>query len=500
MSSGSLFSCCRTRSSFNILLVSWSFMVLFCSYNMVQEFATSLYPAGLGNESLGVLYVACAISVFAAPGLTNQMGPRFTMVLGAACYVVYLLSLIHIIPWVVLIMSTVIGFGGAILWIALGVFITQNSTKDTYGQNTGIFWSIFQLCNVFGNLATYLFFSQLTNTFWLFVGFAIIGTVGTFMLIFLRKAKNIEEEEQEKLLADQDPNSINVHTVKLTEIMLKDTRPFKERFHDFLQDVMKAFKLIFTKDMALLIPMYFFSGLELAFWSGEFSQMINTNVIGLVLTFTGIGEVIGGIFFGKLSDYAGRSASILTGAVCYATGLGLACYMRYSGWMPAPVFAGAPLVAYIAAFLFGLGDSSFNANCYAICAQLYQDGPQDSTTDEHDEHHHEHDHSPLLHNEHITTLSSTHHIHQQNKKNNKSVEGITNSVGAFTIFQLVQNIGSAVGFFYGLPIPMHDPNPSEGQYGTYIQAYIQYATLVVATIMFVTVDRIHAREGRAGAK
>jgi hypothetical protein len=248
------------------------------------------------------------------------------------------------------------------------------------------------------------------------------------------------------------------------------------------------------------------------FWSGEFSQMISTNVIGVVLCFVGVGEVVGGIAFGRLSDKMGRSASIGLGAVCYSIGLGLTCYMKASGWMPGTILAGAPLVAYIAGFLFGLGDSAFNANCYAICAQLYQDGPVEVTsrgaTDLEDAIGDGHgydgvasgkrkgrttsDASPLL-DGHAEGGSAP-----AVPSAGESVDGATHSVGAFTIFQLVQNIGSAVGFFYALPLPMHDPDPASGQYGEYTQAYVQFAVLAVSTVTFIICDRIHVAKGKAG--
>jgi hypothetical protein len=36
-----------------------------------------------------------------------------------------------------------------------------------------------------------------------------------------------------------------------------------------------------------------FTGLELAFWSGEFPQLLDQDSIGIVLTFAGLGEVFG---------------------------------------------------------------------------------------------------------------------------------------------------------------------------------------------------------------
>lgn len=187
-----------SRSAYNIAVVSASFVLLFASYNTLQNFETSLLPNSwtiasrtvnwnLGNVSLAVLYGSVAITVFTAPWLVRNLGTKGAMVLGAACYVAYEVSLIWLVPWVVLLMSVVIGFGAAILWTALGVFLTQNATKDNYGAVSGAFWSTFQLSQVAGNLAAYLVLPHLAAESSLYIGFAVVAAAGTAGLVALRK-------------------------------------------------------------------------------------------------------------------------------------------------------------------------------------------------------------------------------------------------------------------------------------------------------------------------
>ena len=122
-----------------------AFAILFSGFNPLQNYATTLFPDGVGNESLAVLYATVAVTVFLGPPMVDALGTRLTLFIGAACYVAYMLTLIHFIKEVVLSFSVVIGFGAAVLWVALGVFIAQNSTPDKYASNTGLFWGIFQV-------------------------------------------------------------------------------------------------------------------------------------------------------------------------------------------------------------------------------------------------------------------------------------------------------------------------------------------------------------------
>lgn len=126
-----------SRGRFNVLAVAVCFAVVFSAYNTLQNYITTLFPT-LGQQSLTVLYAVAGVACFLAPALTNAFGPKMTMIVGAACYAVYIAGLATGNATVVLVLSAVIGFGAAILWVALGVFITQNSAPNEYATNTGI--------------------------------------------------------------------------------------------------------------------------------------------------------------------------------------------------------------------------------------------------------------------------------------------------------------------------------------------------------------------------
>ena len=78
------------------------------------------------------------------------------------------------------------------------------------------------------------------------------------------------------------------------------------------------------------------------------------------------------------------------------------------------------------------------------------------------------------------------------------------SVGAYTVFQMLQNLGSGVGFFLPLAYPMHDGEtavPGIGiaasPVGTYTLAYLQFAMLAVGLAGFFVVDLEHVGKARA---
>ena len=368
------------RSRYNIVVAALAFAVLFSSYNTLQNYATTLFPGNLGAASLGLLYAVAGVSVFAGPALTNALGPRAVMVGGAACYVVYLASLVWLSVPLVLATSVVIGFGAAVLWIALGVHITENSTAATYATNTGLFWSIFQLNNIVGNLTTYLVISRLTSSSTaLYLGFAVVAALGTAGLLLLKPAERGAGGGGKAAAAGAaeegsggSGGSEGGGGAPLLGATVGVTKSLAQHLAQAGSDALKALYLLGTPNMLLLLPVFFFSGAELAFWTGEFPLLLSDSSmanIGLVLTFAGVGEVLGGLTMGKLSDGLGRSASLLLSVALYGTALFLTCQLKLATALAAPLLLGSPVIAFVAAFLFGLADSGFNTNACVVRAR-----------------------------------------------------------------------------------------------------------------------------------
>lgn len=373
-------------------------------------------------------------------------------------------------------MSVVIGFGAAVLWTALGVFITQNSTEENYGRHTGIFWSIFQFSQVFGNLGTYFVLPHLSSDTMLFIGFAAIATIGTLGLFGLKRPVPTAAT-MDGQVAQADKRCLHMQSMGCAAFS-----------RSFCTSVCDTLRICLQPQFLLLVVMIFFSGMELSFWTGEFPQLLDTNVVGLVLTFAGIGEVVGGVAAGRIADSCGRSFGIVLGAACYGAGLALSAIIKQNATLN-PVLAGAPLHAYFAAFLFGLGDSSFNTNIYSIISLLYDDKSKPSTG------------GMQLESVNASLLESGAGMqeHGLGKEDEDGQAGVrqahgTHSVGAFTLFQLIQNLGSAFGFFYAIGVPMHGDN------GTLAQVWVQAALMAVGVVLFAWSDVRYARRAGKGAR
>jgi hypothetical protein len=259
----------------------------------------------------------------------------------------------------------------------------------------------------------------------------------------------------------------------------------------------RALALLRQPRMLLLLPLFFFSGAELSFWTGEFPLLLQNGSmgeIGFVLAWAGVGEVAGGVLMGRLSDAAGRSAALLLAVAAYSGALALSCAVKSGAPAAAVTWQGSPVAAFAAALLFGVADAGFNATAYAMCSQLYGPGAE--------------------------AAAAAAAAGEGKEEEGEGGEGASQrllggaeapallvggadapappnphaSVGAFSIFQLIQNAGSATWYGVSLWLPLHS---APGVVGTLTQVWLQAALLLLVVVTFVAVDRLTAQRKKA---
>jgi MFS family permease len=148
-----------------VIQVSLSFFVLFIADNTCQNLtSTVLNQDGLGSfgfYTLASLYLSLAITGGLSAALVDKIGLYKVFVIGTFFHFTFIL--VSILPayhsgypnnnsWLVsiptikalLVIAAVFnGFGAAILWCALGIYISQSATTKTKGFFFGLFWFFF---------------------------------------------------------------------------------------------------------------------------------------------------------------------------------------------------------------------------------------------------------------------------------------------------------------------------------------------------------------------
>ncbi len=153
---------------------------------------------------------------------------------------------------------------------------------------------IFQISNVAGNLSAYLIFAHVSST-WLFIIFTSTAAAGTAFLLLLQPFKNIGDEENHNtpngveessttaIIINEEartgqgsvviPNDINTYCEEQDKA--SEATQHKTSLAELLKGVARLF---FDPRILLLDTMFFWSGFELAFWTGEFTELLDVNV------------------------------------------------------------------------------------------------------------------------------------------------------------------------------------------------------------------------------
>ncbi|CAF1177430.1 unnamed protein product [Adineta steineri] len=396
----------------NVVLLGSAFMVLFTAFQatgMISQSAlegvknetvngTSFH--GSGYISMAILYSFFSLTNVFAPAIVAILGPAVSMFFGGTTYFLYVVSFIYPMTWSYYVISILIGIGAAILWTAQGVYLTKNSDDMTVSRNSGIFWALFQVSLLSGNI--YVFVALKTQIIDratripLFAVFSIVSGAGLVLFIFIIWRSYVEKRRD------------NIPPIE---------EPKKSTAADIVQTLKVAVRLLKTRNMLLLLIPFSYTGLSNTLFTGVFATCIGHYVkygdtrkrlIGLHGLLVGCGEILGGGLFGfitKPKTASQKALMILVGCILhmiyfYSVFVNFPFDSAQKESTEKPFFdfsaTTSQVITFIGSFIVGLGDSSMNTQLMNILASRYKQ----------------------------TTAS------------------------AFAIFKLVQSLMAAVAFFY----------------------------------------------------
>uniref|UniRef100_A0A671XJQ5 Major facilitator superfamily domain containing 11 n=1 Tax=Sparus aurata TaxID=8175 RepID=A0A671XJQ5_SPAAU len=405
----------------NIVILGFGFMFMFTAFQtcgnieqtVIKSFNSTEFH-GSGYTSMAIIYGVFSASNLIAPSVVTVIGPQLSMFFSGLLYSGYIAMFIYPYTWSFYTASVFVGIGAAVLWTAQGNVLAINSTDNTIGRNSGIFWALLQFSLFFGNLYIYCAWhghDHITDKDrqTVFISLTVISLVGCFLFFLIRKPdpEPAPAEAAESLLQAESTESSST-SEKLTSAVF------------FLS--VKACKMFGTNEMMLLSISIGYTGLELTFYSGVYGTCIGAmtqfgkdakSLIGISGICIGIGEILGGGVFGMLNkcNRFGRNPVVLLGLITHFVAFYL-IFLNIASDAPIAPEAGTDLQAYITpnlgvallcSFLLGLGDSCFNTQLLSIIGFLFRD----------------------------------------------------NSAPAFAVFKFIQSIMAALAFFYSNYLLLH---------------------------------------------
>ncbi|XP_075941292.1 UNC93-like protein MFSD11 [Anarhichas minor] len=413
------------KNLLNIVILGFGFMFMFTAFqtcgNIEQTVLKSFNSTefhGSGYTSMAIIYGVFSASNMIAPSVVTVIGPQLSMFFSGLLYSGYIAMFIYPYTWSFYTASVLVGIGAAVLWTAQGNVLTINSTDNTIGRNSGIFWALLQFSLFFGNLYIYCAWHghvHITDKDrqTVFISLTVISLVGCFLFFLIRKPdpEPAPSGAAESLLHAESTESCSAAS---------SARP--GLWSQALDAFVKACKMFATKEMLLLSVSIGYTGLELTFYSGVYGTCIGAmtrfgqdakSLIGISGICIGIGEILGGSVFGMLNKCSrfGRNPVVLLGLITHYVAFYL-IFLNIASDAPIAPEEGTDLQAYItpsigvamfSSFLLGLGDSCFNTQLLSIIGFTFRD----------------------------------------------------NSAPAFAVFKFIQSIMAALAFFYSNYLLLH---------------------------------------------
>lgn len=375
--------------TFNVIILGFSFMFIFTAFQtggLIQKVVLDSIQQedhnykGDGYISLAVIYSAFAVSNWVAPSFVGFLGPKTTMLLGAITYNIYIAQFLYPITWVLYATSVAIGIGAAFIWTGQGNFLTINSDSNTISRNSGIFWAMLQCSLIWGNVFVFTQFQGLAHidkhtrevVFGVLTG---VGVLGTLMFLVLRNGGSASTRHS------SSTPSTGSHT--LPESSTTGTSSFIKAF-------VTSFQMFKSRRMVILSFTFFYTGLELSFFSGVYGACLgftksfgsdSSKFLGINGLLIGAGEILGGLSFsilGRKTNRAGRDPIVLLGylvhvAAFFTIFLNLPAQSPLGNTTDSAYITSNLQLALLGSFLLGLGDSCYNTQIYSLLGDVYSD-------------------------------------------------------------------------------------------------------------------------------
>lgn len=375
-----------SRNFKNVLVVSIGFLSLFTAYGGLQSLQSSLNAEdGMGVASLSVIYGAIIVSsMFLPPIMIKNLGCKWTIVAGMACYVSYSVGNLYPGWYTLMPTSVILGLGGSPLWSAKCTYLTISGNvqaakegkkgSDVINQYFGIFFFIFQSSAVWGNLMSSLIFGQDTNIADIpYEQLQLCGAADCGLVVNASGTAPIRPAQSLVWTLVGCYIGVGVLAMIIVAVFLdnidhEQTSQFRENREPFCQTFLATFRLLKDWRLVTLIPLTMYSGFEQSFLSGEYTKnyvtcALGIHYVGFVMMCFGASNSLCSFLFGRLARYTGRAALIFLAALA-----NFSCIIALLFWKPHP---DQLAVFFVFPALWGMADAIWQTQTNAIYGILF---------------------------------------------------------------------------------------------------------------------------------
>lgn len=333
----------------NVIIVGAGMSIVLLGVKMMTSFAVPILGT-IGSICMSILWFASSFANFLVPSIISLFETEMSVLFWLSIeYGLYVISFCYIFPPLNYFLSFVHGIIAAVFWAAQGLYLSSNSNSQNRGQNSGLFWTIYMLGAVIGNIGIFFILRTLNlnqssnisgwndKSSWMFIVMGLISLSGCIVMLKLRPS--FSKSSQLQMMTQRE----RIPAKRLLKRMLKQ---------------------IIDKDMVFLILPLFFLGFQSVFTGAMITrQARNTSNVGLYMSVYSLIETVISVYIGKAIDRFG-SMTVMTAASlfeCIALFLVPACN-QYQNYLFFNLFS-----------FFALSDSAYQTLLPAIIGQRFRD-------------------------------------------------------------------------------------------------------------------------------
>ncbi|XP_026762022.1 UNC93-like protein [Galleria mellonella] len=373
----------------NVVVISVAFMVQFTAYCGAANLQSSINAKkGLGTASLAAVYAGLIFSNIFLPAIAIRwLGTKWAISLSFITYMPYIAAQLRPTFYTLIPAALIVGLGGGPLWCAKCTYLSVVSevhskiskipAEALLVRFLGLFFMIFQMNQVWGNLISSLVLSSGNNT-------AAVTAVNATLIPEICGANFLPSADAGEALKQQPPEKIQmivgiylvcmagaalIVAIGVDSMKRYDSgRVGSGTGLSGLALLVVTLKLLIEPNQLLLVAINIFVGYQQAFFGADFtvafvSCAIGTGSVGFVMLVYGLADAIGCVATGYIAKITGRLPLI-----CCALTVHVALFITVLVWRPQ---AGLSYVMYIIAVLWGLCDSIWIVQINAYYGLLF---------------------------------------------------------------------------------------------------------------------------------
>lgn len=187
------------ESIFQTIYFSITYCLIFTGYYVTVTFVSVIYP-DYSFIGFAMLYTTYSIGSLLAPSIGKKIGLKNSIICSSCSYILFVFSINFGNVVLYLISAMIVGFSSGIIWLHQGIWITrisENLNKRT-GFFQGIFYSIFNLNNIIGNIIGIIILSMgksVLDMLWYMICISGIGVVMTFFITPLSSSIVLSDDD-----------------------------------------------------------------------------------------------------------------------------------------------------------------------------------------------------------------------------------------------------------------------------------------------------------------